>query len=75
MHFGVKKIMKIRIMGTASECKQAQRFYSALEVAPQVKYVSVSELDAEHSSQLFRVYIDIEYYSEPPELVGKFISD
>lgn len=36
--------MKIRVMGTADECRLAQIYYRELEKQDNVKYVSVSEL-------------------------------
>ncbi len=61
--------MKIRVMGTADECRVAQAYYRALERQDNVKYVSVSELYPNRGSNtLFRVYIDVCYKSETEEL-------
>lgn len=61
--------MKIRVMGTADECRLAQAYYRALEVHDNVKYVSVSELYPNRGSNtLYRVYIEICYKSEVEEL-------
>lgn len=57
--------MKIRVMGTESECEVAQGYYRALEQDSNVKYVTVSELYANRgSAKVFRVYIEVEYYSD-----------
>lgn len=58
--------MKIRVMGTRSECEVAQGYYSALEKDnSNVKFVVVSELyPCRGSTTLFRVYIEVEYYSD-----------
>ena len=62
--------MKIRVMGTADECKLAQAYYGALERQDNVKYVSVSGLYQNRGSNtLFRVYIEICYKSETEELL------
>ena len=64
--------MKLRIMGTKDECKQAQRFFDKLGNSNiEVKYVSVSGLYSNRgSNQLFRVYIDIEYWSHTDTLTN-----
>lgn len=57
--------MKIRIMGTRSECEIAQGYYSALEKDVNVKCVTVSGLYPNRgSTTVFRVYVDVEYYSD-----------
>ncbi len=61
--------MKIRVMGTADECKLAQAYYEALERQDNVKYVSVSKMYPNRGSNtLFRVYVEICYKSEIEEL-------
>lgn len=56
--------MKIRVMGTKEECEQAQRYYLSLGNTDGVKSVSISELYPNRNSfNIFRVYIDVEYYS------------
>ena len=57
--------MKIRIMGTRSECEVAQGYYSALEKDANVKRVTVSDLYPNRGSTTeFRVYVEVEYYSD-----------
>lgn len=57
--------MKLRVMGTRSECEVAQGYYLALAKDSNVKSVSVSELYPNRNSvNLFRVYIEVEYYSD-----------
>ena len=57
--------MKIRIMGTESECKIAQGYYSALEQDANVRLVTVSSLyPCRESQKLFRVYIEVIYVSD-----------
>lgn len=54
--------MKLRVMGTADECKQAQDFYRRLGRQDNVRYCTVSELYANRGSVgYYRVYIEIEY--------------
>lgn len=56
--------MKIRVTGTKAECEHAAKYYQYMSESPDIKYVSVSELYPNRgSNQLFRVYIDIEYYT------------
>ena len=64
--------MKLRVMGTLDECRQAQDFYKRLRLQSNVRYVSVSEPYPNRGSVgLYRVYIEIEYkdgsnlYAEP----------
>lgn len=54
--------MKIRIMGTKDECLIAKEYYRALLQNKTVKSVSVSDLYPNRNSNLYRLYIDIEYY-------------
>lgn len=55
--------MNIRVMGTKSECEKAQDYYNSLRGQENVKYVSISDFYPNRgSSELFRVYIDVEYY-------------
>lgn len=55
--------MKIRIIGTAEECAVAQRYYESLRDHAATKYVSVSSFyPCRGSADLYRVYIEIEYY-------------
>ncbi len=54
--------MKIRVMGTADECKQAQDFYRRIGRQSNIRACSVSEpYPNRGSSGLYRVYVDIEY--------------
>ena len=43
--------MKIRVMGTESECQAAREYYRELEKESNVK-----------SDTIFRVYVEVEYY-------------
>ena len=55
--------MKIRVMGTESECQAAREYYRELEKESNVKSVSISENYANRGSNtIFRVYVDVEYY-------------
>ncbi len=55
--------MKIRITGTKPECQIASSYYNSLRGQPNVKYVCISGFYPNRgSSELFRVYIEIEYY-------------
>lgn len=55
--------MKIRIMGTKSECQAAREYYSALEKEANVKSVTISDLYANRGSNtIFRLYVEVEYY-------------
>ena len=55
--------MKIRIMGTKSECEAAREYYAELEKESGVKSVSISEnYPNRGSNTIFRVYVDVEYY-------------
>ena len=55
--------MKIRIMGTESECRAAREYYAELEKESGVKSVSISEnYPNRGSNTIFRVYVDVEYY-------------
>lgn len=57
--------MKIRVMGTQSECEVAQGYYSALEKDGNVKRVIVSRMYPNRGSNTeFRVYVEVEYYSD-----------
>ena len=57
------KKMKIRIMGTESECQAAREYYRALERESNVKSVSISKnYPSRGSNTIFRVYVDVEYY-------------
>ena len=54
--------MKIRIMGTMDECKQARAFYGRLALNSDVKYCTISEPYSNRGSVgYYRVYIDIDY--------------
>lgn len=54
--------MKLRVMGTADECKQAQEFYRRLSRQSNVRFCTVSELYANRGSiGYYRAYIEIEY--------------
>ncbi len=63
--------MKIRVMGTKAECELAQEYYREfVKNNACVKSYSISELYANRGdSNLYRVYIDIDYkfISEPVE--------
>lgn len=55
--------MKIRVMGTESECHAAREYYRELEKESNVKSVSISENYANRGSNtIFRVYVEVEYY-------------
>lgn len=55
--------MKIRITGTKPECQIASDYYNSLRGQPNIKYVCVSGFYPNRgSSELYRVYIEIEYY-------------
>lgn len=57
--------MKIRIMGTKEECRQAQEFYRRLGQQDEVSYCSVSEPYPNRGSVgLYRVYVDIQYKTD-----------
>lgn len=57
--------MIIRVMGSRSECEVAQGYYAALEKDSNVKLVTISELyPCRGSTTAFRVYIEVEYYSD-----------
>lgn len=52
--------MRIRVMGTEEECRQAQRYYRQFGRGDQVEYCSVSELYPNRGSKnMYRVYIEI----------------
>lgn len=54
--------MKIRVMGTMDECKQAQDFYRKLGSQSNVKYCTVSTPYQNRGGVgLYRVYVDIAY--------------
>ncbi len=61
--------MKIRVMGTKEECELAQEYYKEFVYNnEQVQSYSISDLYANRgNSNLYRVYIDINYkiISEP----------
>ncbi len=58
--------MKIRVIGTKEECEVAKRYYNGLREHSQTKSVSVSKFyPCRGSAELFRVYIEVEYYDEP----------
>lgn len=60
--------MKIRVIGTKAECETAKRYYDSLRKHPQTKSVEVSKLyPSRYSRELFRIYIEIEYYDVPQE--------
>ena len=55
--------MKIRVMGTESECQAAREYYRELEKESGVKSVSISgDYPSRGSNTIFRVYVDVEYY-------------
>ena len=55
--------MKIRVMGTESECQAAREYYRGLEKESGVKSVSISgNYPNRGSNTIFRVYVDVEYY-------------
>ena len=54
--------MKIRVMGTMDECKQAQDFYRKLGSQSNVKYCTVKRTVSNRGGVgLYRVYVDIAY--------------
>ena len=56
--------MKIRIMGTESECQEAREYYRDLAKGSNVKSVSISENYANRgSNRIFRVYVEVKYYA------------
>lgn len=57
--------MKIRVMGTASECEAARSYYLSLGEQENVKSVEVSRPYPNRDSvNQFRVYITVEYYDD-----------
>jgi len=63
--------MKIRVMGTMPECQMAKDYYSSLRGQESVKSVSVSEFYPNRGSmEIYRVYIEIEYYEVAEPVVG-----
>lgn len=56
------RAMKIRIMGTKDECLIAMEYYRSLFDNKSVRAVSISDLYPNRNSNLYRLYIDIEYY-------------
>ena len=57
--------MKIRVMGTMAECRQAQEFYRRLGLQDEVSYCSISEPYPNRGSVgLYRVYVDIQYMTD-----------
>lgn len=64
--------MKIRITGTKPECQIASDYYNSLRGQPNIKYVCVSGFYPNRgSSELYRVYIEIEYYETAEPSVEK----
>ena len=60
--------MKIRVIGTKEECEVAKRYYNGLRENPQTKSVEISRLyPCRGSSELFRIYIEVNYYDVPRE--------
>lgn len=58
--------MEIRVIGRKEECEVAKRYYDSLRDHPQTKSVSISKFyPCRGSAELFRIYIEIEYYDEP----------
>ena len=54
--------MKIRIMGTKSECEYAQKFYANLKTSDIVESISISTLYPNRGrNTIFRVYAEITY--------------
>ena len=54
--------MKLRVMGTAEECKQAQYFYTRLGHQSNVRFCTVSGLYPNRGSiGYYRVYFELEY--------------
>ena len=54
--------MKIRIMGTKSECEKAAAAFREKEQEPNVAFCAVSKLYAcRGSDKLFRLYVEIIY--------------
>lgn len=55
--------MKIRVIGTREECKQAKTYYEGLRSEHNVKYVCVSGFySCRGSADLYRIYIEVEYF-------------
>ncbi len=64
--------MKIRVMGTKPECQKASDYYNSLRKQENVKCVSVSNFYPNRGSdEIFRVYIDIEYYETAEPAAGQ----
>jgi len=54
--------MKVRIWGSAEECKEAQELFLRLKDNPKINSVEVSRLYPNRPpSSAYRVYIDIQY--------------
>ena len=63
--------MKIRIMGTKSECQAAREYYRGLEKESGVKSVSISgNYPNRGSNTIFRVYVEYDeeqYFERCPQ--------
>lgn len=60
--------MKIRVIGTKEECETARTYYDGLRKDPQTKSVEISRLyPCRGSAELFRIYIEVNYYDVPQE--------
>lgn len=58
--------MEIRVIGRKEECETAKQYYDSLRRHPQTRSVSISNFyPCRGSTELFRIYIKIEYYDEP----------
>ena len=58
--------MEIRVIGRKEECETAKQYYDSLRGHPQTRSVSISNFyPCRGSTELFRIYIKIEYYDEP----------
>ncbi len=60
--------MKLRVIGTKEECETAKRYYDSLRKDPRTKSVEISKrYPSRGSAELFRVYIEVNYYDVPEE--------
>ena len=64
--------MKIRIMGTKAECELAKKYYQDLERNDEnVRCMTISDLYPNRgSTTVFRLYVDVEYYTTILEEMG-----
>lgn len=54
--------MKLRIIGTIEECKQAEAYYASLRGQENINWVEISAPYANRgNSQLYRLYVEVSY--------------